>query len=64
MATPKKSVGLRLSADTIRELETIAKREQVSQADVVTILVHAYCTGGDELDAERIEEWFRIAQLT
>jgi len=64
MATAKKSIGLRLSEATIKELEYIAKREEVSQADVVTVLVHAYYVGGEELEAEKLEEWFTIAKMT
>jgi predicted DNA-binding protein len=64
MAKAKKTVGLRLSEDTIKELESLAKREGVSQADVVTILVHAYYVGGDEMDIEKLEEWFRIVKMT
>jgi len=64
MGTSKKSVGLRLSENTIKELESIAKRKGVSQADVVTILIRAYYVGGDELDADKLEEWFDIVQRT
>jgi predicted DNA-binding protein len=64
MAKAKKTVGLRLSEDTIKELESLAKREGVSQADVVTILAHAYYVGGDEMDSEKLEEWFRIVKMT
>ena len=64
MTKAKKAVGLRLSDDTIKELEAIAKREGVSQADVVTILTHAYYVGGEEMDSEKLEEWFRIVKMT
>jgi len=57
----KKPVALRLSETTIKELESISKREGVSQANVVSILVHLYYTSGD-IDA--VEEWFNIARMS
>jgi len=64
MTKAKKAVGLRLSDETIKELEAIARREGVSQADVVAILTHAYYIGGEEMDADKLEEWFRIVKMT
>jgi len=60
MKTPKKAVSLRLSETTIKELADIAKRHNVSQADVVAVLVHCFYTGGD---MDSIDEWFDIARI-
>lgn len=59
--TPKKSVGFRLSDTTIKELTELAKRQNVSQADVITVLVHLYYTSGD---IENIDDWFDIARMS
>ena len=63
MGTPKKTTSLRLSETTITELNNLANRFKVSQADVVAVLVHCFYTS-DELDAEKIEEWFDIVKLS
>ena len=60
MKKPKKAVSFRLSETTIRELETLATRFKVSKADVIAVLVHFACIGGDYDD---IDEWFDIASL-
>ena len=56
----KKTVGLRLSESTVKELESLAKRYKVSQADVVSVLVRCVYHNG-ELDGENLEELFEIA---
>jgi len=60
MKKPKKAVSVRLSETIIEELATLAKRFKVSQADVIAVLVHFACVGGDFDD---IDEWFDIASL-
>jgi len=58
--TAKKTVGLRLSEPTIKELESLAKRFKVSQADVVSVLVRCVYNNGD-IDGDSLEELFEIA---
>lgn len=59
MPAIKKQVSLRLAESTIRELESIAKSHNVSQADVVAILVRCMYQG--EFDGDSIDELFEIA---
>jgi len=55
----KKSIGLRLSDATIKELESLAKKYNVSQADVVAVLIRCvYNTGG--IDGDELDEMFEI----
>jgi hypothetical protein len=58
----KIQVNMRLSRETVKELESIAKRQGVSQADVVAVLVHSYHMGWE--DDETVEKWFDIAKRT
>jgi len=58
MAT-KKSVGLRLSEATIKELEFLAKRYSVSQADVVAVLIRCVYNGGS-IDGDELDEMFEL----
>ena len=55
----KKSVGLRLSETTIRELESLAKKYNVSQADVIAVLVRCAYQNGN-IDEEELAELFEI----
>jgi hypothetical protein len=60
MKTPKKTASFRLSETTIKELATLAKRYNVSQADVIAVITHCFYMGWD------MEEWdnyFEIARL-
>ena len=61
MKKPKKQVALRLSEETYKELTDIAKRQGVSQADVITVLVHLFYTG---TDFDNADEWFNIAKMS
>ena len=61
MKTQKKPVTMRLSETTVKELAEIAKRQKVSQADVVTILTHLYYTDGD---IGNVDDWFDIARMS
>jgi hypothetical protein len=61
-AKPKKPVSLRLSETTANELEALAKRYKVSQADVVSVLVHCIYTNG-EIEEEKLKEWFGVLAL-
>ena len=58
MAT-KKTVGLRLSAATIKELASLSKKYGVSQADVVAVLIRCvYNNGG--IDEDELIELFEL----
>lgn len=57
----KKQVSFRLSETTVKELAEISKRQNVSQADVITVLAHLYYTSGD---IENIDDWFDIARMS
>jgi antitoxin component of RelBE/YafQ-DinJ toxin-antitoxin module len=55
----KRSVGLRLSDATIRELESLAKKYSVSQSDVVAVLIRCvYNNGG--IDEDELYELFEL----
>jgi len=57
----KKPVSYRLSEATIRELADIAKRNKVSQSDIITILIHWLYTDGE--DTWKIQEALDTAAL-
>ena len=61
MKSPKKAINLRLSEETIKELNETAKRQRVSQADVIAVLVHLYYT---QSDFDNAEDWFDIARMS
>jgi len=55
----KKTVGLRLSEATIKELESLAKKYGVSQAEVVAVLVRCvYSSGG--IDEDELNGLFEL----
>ena len=56
----KKQVNFRLKDSVIMELQAIAQRHHVSQADIVAILVHWFYTNGD--DVEKLEDAFNTAE--
>ena len=56
----KKTVGLRLSEATIKELESLAKKYGVSQADVVAVLIRCVYTNGG-IDEDELYELFELA---
>jgi len=58
----KKSVSFRLSGTTLRELAELAKRYQISQAQVITVLLH-YFYANDDMDNDILYEWFEIARM-
>ena len=60
MKTAKKAVTFRLSDTTIKELESLGKRHGVSQADVISVLVHVISMGWD---IELLDDYFDIARL-
>ena len=60
MKSPKKAMSFRLSETTIKEISAIAKKQSVSQADVVAVLVHCFYAG---LDAEEWDTYFDIVRL-
>ena len=58
---PKKTVSFRFGEDTIRELNQLTKRYQISQANLLAILVHFANVGQD---MEQLESWLDIAKLS
>jgi hypothetical protein len=58
--TAKKQVNFRLKDSVIKELQSIAQRQRVSQADVVAILIHWFYTDGNDVD--KLEEAFNTAE--
>ena len=56
----KQSVTVRLSAETVSELKSLTKRHDLSQAQVISILIHAFNVGADY---EEVEKWFEIARM-
>jgi len=60
MKKPKKSVTLRLSETTVKELSRLAESQKLSQADVISVLVHcAY----HNLDWEELDRYFDVVRL-
>jgi len=55
----KKSVGLRLTEATIRELESLAKKFKVSQSDVVAVLIRCVYQNGN-IDEDELDELFEV----
>ena len=62
MKQPKKQMAFKLSDSTAKELASIAKRESVSQAEVISILVHFCYQGWMEAEQDKLNEWFDIAR--
>ena len=60
-AAAKKPVTFRLSDTTQKELAELAKRHGVSQADVISVLVHCIYMGWD---VEQLDDYFDIARLS
>jgi len=56
----KKMVSFRLSETTIKALEDIAKREKLTQADVIAVLVYCFKEHGN---TDSIDEYFDVARL-
>ena len=55
----KKTVGFRLSEATIKELESLAKKHKVSQADVVAVIVRCVYQNGN-VDEDELYELFEV----
>ena len=55
----KRSVGLRLSEATVNELESLAKKYHVSQADVVAVLIRCVYSSGS-IDEDELDEMFEL----
>jgi predicted DNA-binding protein len=60
MKMPKKQISFRLSQTTVKELEILAKKHQVSQADVISVIIHAVSMGWDMDD---LDDYFEVARL-
>jgi len=56
----KKQVNFRLRDTIIKELQSLAKRHRISQADMVALLVHWFYTDGQ--DVEKLEESLQTAE--
>jgi hypothetical protein len=56
----KKTVAVRLSEATIRELTQLTKRHNLSQASVLSVLIHFASVGED---MEQLDQWLEIAKL-
>ena len=55
----KKQFNVRLSEETIKEISSIATRQRVSPADVITILVHCFNNG---IEGDAIDDCFDLAR--
>ena len=55
----KRSVGLRLFEATIKELESLAKKYSVSQADVVAVLIRCMYNSSS-IDEDELDEIFEL----
>ena len=60
MKPAKKPITLRLSETTARELASLAQTKKLSQADVISVLVHCAYSG---LDWDELDQYFDIAGL-
>jgi hypothetical protein len=58
----KKAATFRLSIETIKQINTLAERNKVSQADVISVLVHC-ATKSDCIDEDALCEMFDIIRL-
>ena len=58
MKQSKKAVTFRLSESTIKEIESLAKQKQISQSDVIAVIVHAIAIGAD---LDQMDEYFEMA---
>jgi hypothetical protein len=59
--TKKKQANFRLSHQTLYQLAELSKRYSVSQADVLTILIHKIWVSGGATEKE-LDEWFKLAK--
>ena len=59
----KRTASFRLSETTHRELENLAKKNNISQADVIAVLIHCVYLSG-EIREEKLNEWFEIVKLS
>ena len=55
----KRTVGLRLAEATIRELEALSKRYNVSQSEVVAVVVRCVYQNGN-IDEDDLSEMFEV----
>jgi len=59
----KKSATFRLSEATLQELETLSFLYGVSQAQVISVLIHLVSSSSYP-DKEKLKEWFYIVKNT
>jgi hypothetical protein len=59
-SSAKKQVNFRLKDSVIKELQSIAQRRRISQADIVAVLIHWFYTDGDDVD--KLEDALNTAQ--
>jgi hypothetical protein len=62
MKKAKINASFRLSEKTIKDIDTLSARHQVSKADVISVLVHAAANGGLN-DIDDIDKLFDIVRL-
>ena len=55
----KKSVGLRLSEATIKELDSLVKKYNVSQSDVIAVLIRCVYNNGS-IEEDELSELFEV----
>lgn len=60
MTVNKKQISLRLNADVVRSLDSIAKRERLPRTSVVAVLIHSCARG--EYDEEQVQQYFDMAR--
>jgi len=60
MKTLKKAASFRLSETTIKELSALAKRYNVTQADIIAVLTHCFYAG---IDIEEWDSYFEVVCL-
>jgi hypothetical protein len=57
--TVKQMKSFRLTKGTVKELEELAARHAISQADVVTILIHLQWLSGN---TDKFDDWAEMAR--
>ena len=60
--TKKKAATFRLSENTLKDLEKLAEKHKISQADVITVLANAISRYDEEELAEKIQHDLGIAE--
>ena len=61
MKDTKKPISIRLNEATIKELNSLCKREGLSQGTLISILVHCAYLG--DVSEEQLDEWYKIGRM-